>query len=67
MRREQKPKAARGETSAEKSAEKKNRVDNSVYIRKLGQLIRARSPGVTQLGEGNGHRSLSSGRFGRAK
>ena len=53
MRGEQKPKAARGDTSAEKSAEKKNRADNGVYMRKLGQLIRARSPGATQLGEGN--------------
>ena len=50
--REQKPKAARGEKAADKAADKKNRVDNSAYLRKLGQLIRARSPGVTNLGEG---------------
>ena len=47
--REQKPKAARDE----KSADKKKYADNSAYLRKLGQLIRARSPGTTSLGEGS--------------
>jgi len=47
--REQKPKAARDE----KSADKKKHADTSVYLRKLGQLIRARSPGTTSLGEGS--------------
>jgi hypothetical protein len=47
--REQKPKAARDE----KSADKKKRADTSAYLRKLGQLIRARSPGTTSLGEGS--------------
>jgi len=51
--REQKPKAARDEKSAEKSADKKKTADTSAYLRKLGQLIRARSPGVTNLGEGS--------------
>lgn len=50
--REQKPKAARDQKS-EKTADKKKHADNSAYLRKLGQLIRARSPGVTSLGEGN--------------
>ena len=47
--REQKPKAARDE----KAADKKKHADNSAYLRKLGQLIRARSPGTTSLGEGS--------------
>jgi len=47
--REQKPKAARDE----KSADKKKHADTSAYLRKLGQLIRARSPGTTSLGEGS--------------
>ncbi|MGJ0427089.1 hypothetical protein [Methylocystis sp.] len=47
--REQKPKAARDE----KSADKKKTADTSAYLRKLGQLIRARSPGTTSLGEGS--------------
>ena len=47
--REQKPKAARDE----KSAEKKKHADTNAYLRKLGQLIRARSPGTTSLGEGS--------------
>ncbi|MCQ4188021.1 hypothetical protein [Methylocystis suflitae] len=51
--REQKPKAARDEKSAEKSADKKKTADTSAYLRKLGQLIRARSPGTTSLGEGS--------------
>jgi outer membrane biosynthesis protein TonB len=51
--REQKPKAARDEKSAEKSADKKKHADTSAYLRKLGQLIRARSPGATNLGEGS--------------
>lgn len=51
--REQKPKAAREEKSTEKSADKKKHADASAYLRKLGQLIRARSPGVTNLGEGS--------------
>ena len=50
--REQKPKAARDEKS-EKAADKKKHADNSAYLRKLGQLIRARSPGTTSLGEGS--------------
>ena len=50
--REQKPKAARDE-KAEKAADKKKHADNSAYLRKLGQLIRARSPGTTSLGEGS--------------
>ena len=50
--REQKPKAARDE-KAEKAADKKKHADNSAYLRKLGQLIRARSPGMTNLGEGS--------------
>lgn len=49
---ERKAKAAQSDTSAEKSADKKNRADNAAYLRKLGQLIRARSPGVTNLGSG---------------
>ena len=48
--REQKPKAARDE-KAEKAADKKKHADNSAYLRKLGQLIRARSPGTTVSGE----------------
>ena len=48
--REQKPKAARDE-KAEKAADKKKHADTSAYLRKLGQMIRARSPGVTNLGE----------------
>ncbi|WP_292532957.1 hypothetical protein [Methylocystis sp.] len=51
--REQQPKAARDEKSAEKSPDKKKHADNSAYLRKLGQLIRARSPGTTSLGEGS--------------
>ncbi len=51
--RDQKPKAVRDEKSAEKSADKKKHADNSAYLRKLGQLIRARSPGTTSLGEGS--------------
>lgn len=51
--REQKPKAARDEKSAEKSVDKKKHADTSAYLRKLGQLIRARSPGTTSLGEGS--------------
>ena len=51
--REQKPKAARDEKSAEKPADKKKTADTSAYLRKLGQLIRARSPGTTSLGEGS--------------
>ncbi|MBG0800643.1 MAG: hypothetical protein WBO09_20705 [Methylocystis silviterrae] len=47
--REQKPKAVRDE----KAADKKKHADNSAYLRKLGQLIRARSPGTTSLGEGS--------------
>lgn len=58
---EQKPKAARGNTSAEKStekaadkaAEKKSRAENGAYVRKLGQIIRSRAPGVTSLGSGS--------------
>lgn len=50
--REQKPKAARDE-KAEKAADKKKHADNSAYLRKLGLIIRARSPGVTNLGEGS--------------
>ncbi|MBG0794597.1 hypothetical protein IYY11_14675 [Methylocystis sp. H62] len=50
--REQKPKAARDE-KAEKAADKKKHADTSAYLRKLGQMIRARSPGVTNLGEGS--------------
>ncbi|MGD9544157.1 MAG: hypothetical protein AB7F41_07460 [Methylocystis sp.] len=51
---EKKAKAARGDKSAEKSTDKKkNRADNAAYLRKLGQLIRARSPGATNLGEGS--------------
>lgn len=49
---EQKPKAARDEKSAEKSVDKKSKADSAAYLRKLGQLIRARSPGVTSLGSG---------------
>ncbi|MBI1981764.1 MAG: hypothetical protein HYS63_09500 [Methylocystis sp.] len=49
---EQKPKATRDDKSAEKSADKKNLADNAAYLRKLAQLIRARSPGVTNLGSG---------------
>ncbi|HEY8126275.1 MAG TPA: hypothetical protein VIF88_12765 [Methylocystis sp.] len=51
--REQKPKAARDETSADKSTDKKKHADNGAYLRRLGQMIRARSPGVTNLGEGS--------------
>jgi hypothetical protein len=51
--REQKPKAARDEKSDEKSADKKKHADTTDYLRKLGQLIRARSPGTTSLGEGS--------------
>jgi hypothetical protein len=51
--REQKPKAARDEKSAEKSTEKKNKADGAAYLRKLAQLIRARSPGATNLGDGS--------------
>ncbi len=50
--RDEKPKAARDE-KAEKAADKKKHADNSAYLRKLGQMIRARSPGVTNLGEGS--------------
>jgi len=46
---EKKARAAR----SDKSAEKKKRADNGAYLRKLGQLIRARSPGATNLGEGS--------------
>lgn len=46
---EQKPKAAKDE----KSAEKKNKADSAAYLRKLGQLIRARAPGASNLGEGS--------------
>ncbi len=53
---EQKAKATRddksAEKSSEKSADKKNLADNAAYLRKLAQLIRARSPGVTNLGSG---------------
>lgn len=53
---EQKAKATRDDKSAEKpsekSADKKNLADNAAYLRKLAQLIRARSPGVTNLGSG---------------
>jgi hypothetical protein len=51
-RSEQKAKATRDEKSAEKAAEKKSKVDSAAYMRKLGQLIRSRSPGVTSLGSG---------------
>jgi len=47
-RSEQKAKATRDE----KSAEKKSKADSAAYMRKLGQLIRARSPGMTSLGSG---------------
>ncbi|MBM3579019.1 MAG: hypothetical protein FJX40_15605 [Alphaproteobacteria bacterium] len=50
---EQKPKAASDEKSAEKAAEKKNKADSAAYLRKLGQLIRARAPGASNLGEGS--------------
>lgn len=50
---EQKPKPARDEKSAEKSTEKKNKADSAAYLRKLAQLIRARSPGATNLGDGS--------------
>jgi outer membrane biosynthesis protein TonB len=46
---EQKTKATRDE----KAADKKSKADNAAYLRKLAQLIRARSPGATQLGEGS--------------
>lgn len=49
---DQKSKAARDEKSAQKSTDKKKNADNGAYLRKLGQLIRARSPGATNLGEG---------------
>ncbi len=52
-RSEQKAKATRDDKSAEKVVEKKSRVDSAAYMRKLGQLIRARSPGVTSLGSGS--------------
>jgi hypothetical protein len=45
---EQKPKTARDE----KSADKKSKADSAAYMRKLAQIIRARSPGVTNLGSG---------------
>ena len=51
--REQKPKATSDERSAEKAPEKKNKADSAAYLRKLGQLIRARSPGASNLGEGS--------------
>ncbi|MGJ0397352.1 MAG: hypothetical protein ACR65U_14105 [Methylocystis sp.] len=47
-RSEQKAKATRDD----KAAEKKSKVDSAAYMRKLGQLIRSRSPGVTNLGSG---------------
>ena len=49
---EQKAKPARDEKSAEKSVDKKSKADSAAYLRKLAQLIRARSPGVTNLGSG---------------
>ncbi|MBM3563112.1 MAG: hypothetical protein FJX48_08165 [Alphaproteobacteria bacterium] len=56
-RSEQKAKAAREEKAAakaaEKAAEKKSRADSGAYARKLAQLIRARSPGASNMGEGS--------------
>ncbi|MBM3553224.1 MAG: hypothetical protein FJX45_16050 [Alphaproteobacteria bacterium] len=52
-RSEQKAKATRDDKSAEKVTEKKSRADSAAYMRRLGQLIRARSPGVTSLGSGS--------------
>ncbi|MCQ4188299.1 hypothetical protein [Methylocystis suflitae] len=46
---------AKHEEKQEKRAEKptaKQTADHGAYLRKLGQLIRARSPGMTNLGEG---------------
>lgn len=50
---DRKAKAAREEKHAEKPTDKKSRVEDAAYLRKLGQVIRARSPGVTNLGEGS--------------
>ncbi|TLG73745.1 hypothetical protein [Methylocystis sp. B8] len=47
---EEKQKSARDEKAA---AEKKSKADSAAYLRKLAQLIRARSPGATNLGEGS--------------
>ncbi|MFO1126072.1 MAG: hypothetical protein U1E25_12960 [Methylocystis sp.] len=52
-RSEQKAKAAREEKAAEKAAEKKSRAESGAYARKLAQLIRARSPGASNIGEGS--------------
>lgn len=51
-RSEQNAKATRDEKAADKAAEKKSKADTAAYMRKLGQLIRSRSPGVTSLGSG---------------
>ncbi|MGD9659021.1 MAG: hypothetical protein AB7U61_15530 [Methylocystis sp.] len=52
-RSERKARSARDDKSAEKSADKKNKANSAAYLRKLGQLIRARSPGTTSLGSGS--------------
>jgi hypothetical protein len=55
LARDDKPEAAREEKTEAKPAEKpsaKQTADHGAYLRKLGQLIRARSPGTTNLGEG---------------
>jgi hypothetical protein len=49
---DRKAKAARDEKHVEKPTDK-SRVEDAAYLRKLGQVIRARSPGVTNLGEGS--------------
>ncbi len=52
---EEKTDAKHEEKKQDKRAEKpgaKQTADHGAYLRKIGQLIRARSPGTTNLGEG---------------